>query len=1053
MAMATGVTSMLCSFLAVLTSAMATAGDEAALLAFKSWSGDGGHSLASWNSSAGFCNWQGVTCSHRRPARVVELSLHHGGLTGTLSPALGNLSFLRTLNLSFNSLHGEIPASLGSLRRLQTLDLSDNSFSGTIPVNLSSCISMTKMRLRSNMLGGRIPAELGDKLTSLALITLSNNSFTGPVPASLANLSQLQILDLSFNQLTGSIPPGIGSIKSMLRFDIVKNNLSGMLPPSLYNWSSLEVIVLGYNLLHGSIPDDIGSKFPKLNVLSLNDNYFTGVLPSSLSNMSDLVTLLLENNRFSGYVPPTLGRLGALQFLHVADNRLEANGNKGWEFVTSLANCSQLQILVLSNNSFGGQLPGSVVNLSTTLQRLYLEDNRISGTIPVDIGNLVGLEILVITNTYISGVIPESIGKLENLIVLSLYNNSLSGLIPPSLGNLSQLIKLNAYHGNLEGPIPASLGELKNLFGLDLSMNHLNGSIPRDIFKLPGLSYYLDLSYNSFSGSLPYEVGSLSNLNHLVLSGNQLSGKIPDSIQNCIVLEWLFLDNNSFEGSIPQSLRNIKGLSVLNLTMNMFSGNIPEALGSIENLQGLYLAHNDLSGSIPVLLQNLTSLSELDISFNNLQGEVPSEGVFRNITYLSVAGNIKLCGGTPQLHLPPCFTSALSKSKRKMQKPLVISLATVGAVFFSISVILLVWIFCKKLKQYQKTTVQNSIADDHYKRIPYHALLRGTNEFSEVNLLGRGSYGSVYKCVLDTEERTLAVKVFNLGHSRYSKSFEAECEAMRRIRHRCLIKIITSCSSVNHQGQEFKALIFEFMPNGNLDDWLHPKSQEPTTNDTLSLAQRLDIAVDIVDAVEYLHNYCQPLVIHCDLKPSNILLAEDMSARVGDFGISRILQQNTSEGMQTSYSTTGIRGSIGYVAPEYGEGCTVSTAGDIYSLGILLLEMFTGRRPTEGTFKDSLDLHKFAEDALQDRTLEIADPTMWLHNRQHDYTTSIRIQELLASVLRLGISCSKQQPRDRTLTRDAAAEIHAIRDGYLMFVGEHAAEIEASTREFQSNVE
>ena len=381
------------------------------------------------------------------------------------------------------------------------------------------------------------------------------------------------------------------------------------------------------------------------------------------------------------------------------------------------------------------------------------------------------------------------------------------------------------------------------------------------------------------------------------------------------MLELLLLDNNSFDGRIPQSLKNIKGLSKLNLTMNKFSGSIPVALGSIGNLHELYLAHNNLSGSIPLVLQNLTSLTQLDISFNNLQGEVPNEGVFRNITYLAVAGNINLCGGTPQLHLAPCPTSPSSKHKRKMPKSLAISLATTGAMLFSLPVIVFVWILCKKLKTSQNTLAQNSIADDHYKRIPYHALFRGTNEFSEANLLGRGSYGAVYKCVLDTEERTLAVKVFNLGQSRYSKSFEAECEAMRRIRHRCLIKIITSCSSINHQGQEFKALVFEFMPNGNLDGWLHPKSQEPTINNTLSLAQRLDIVVDIVDAVEYLHNYCQPLVIHCDLKPSNILLAEDMSARVGDFGISRILQENTSEGMQTSYGSTGLRGSIGYVAP------------------------------------------------------------------------------------------------------------------------------------------
>ncbi|XP_047059639.1 probable LRR receptor-like serine/threonine-protein kinase At3g47570 [Lolium rigidum] len=985
--MATGVMSFLWSLVAVLVVAVVSAGDEAALLAFKAQVSDGG-SLASWNSSADFCSWKGVTCSSRRPARVVELSLNGSGLAGALSPALGNLTFLRKLDLSYNWLHGEIPSSLGRLRRLQRLDLYDNSFSGTLPMNLSSCISMTNMGLHNNKLGGRIPAELGEKLTSLATLWLRNNSFTGPIPASLANLSSLGNLDLSANQLVGSIPPaGLGSIRSMWLFDVSSNNLSGTIPPSLYNWSSLELFGVRFNMLHGRIPGDIGTKFPKMKFLGFNENHFTGTIPSSISNLSYLINLQLGNNRFSGYVPATFGRLGALQALDLGNNKLEVNDNKGWEFVTSLANCSQLQTLVLGGYSFGGQLPASITNLSATLQQFTIADSRVSGSIPRDIGNLVGRNRLQITNNFISGVIPESIGKLHNMIELGLYSNSLSGLIPASLGNLSQLTRLLAYYGNLEGPIPASPGELKNLFLLDLSTNYkLNGSIPREILKLPRLSWYLDLSYNSLSGPLTDEVGSLANLNQLILSGNQLSGKIPDSIQKCVVLEWLLLDNNSFEGSIPQSLKNIKGLSKLNLTMNKFSG------------------------------------------------EVPDGGVFRNINYTAVAGNINLCGGTPKLHLAPCSTSSLSKNKRKMPKSLVVPLATTGVILLSLSIILLVWILRKKLKQSKKTIVQDSIPEHHYERIPYQVLLTGTNGFSDDNLLGRGSYGAVFKCILANEERTLAVKVFNLGQSRYSKSFEAECEAMRRIRHRCLIKIITSCSSVNHQGKEFKALVFEFMPNGNLDGWLHPKPQEPSANNTLSLVQRLEIAVNIVDAVEYLHNYCQPLVIHCDLKPSNILLSDDMSARVGDFGISKIIQENTCEGMHNSYGSTGLRGSIGYVAPEYGEGSAASPPGDIYSLGILLLEMFTGRSPTDDTFRDSLGLHKFAEDALPDRTLEIADPTIWLHEEPHDNITS-SIQECLVSVFRLGISCSKKQPRDRTLTRDVAAEMHAIRDAYITSFG------------------
>ncbi|CAD6239768.1 unnamed protein product [Miscanthus lutarioriparius] len=930
-----------------------SASDEASsLLAFKAELAGSSSSgvLASWNASTGICRWEGVACSGG--GQVVSLSLPSYGLAGALSPAIGNLTFLQTLNLSSNWFQGEIPESIGRLAHLQALDLSYNAFSGTLPTNLSSCVSLLLLSLSSNQIHGRIPVELGNKLTHLRGLLLANNSLTGAIPGSLGNLSSLDYLDLTDNQLEGPVPHELGSIGGLQTLFLFGNSPSGVLPQSLYNLSSLKNFRVEFNMLSGTIPADIGDRFPGIETLSFSYN------------------------------------------------RLQANDSQGWEFITSLTNCSQLQNLILGNNSFSGKVPGSIANLSTTLETLYLGDNRISGAIPSDIGNLVGLKLLEMANNSIFGAIPESIGRLENLVELGLCNTSLSGLIPPSLGNLTQLNRLYAYYGNLEGPIPRSLGNLKNVFVFDLSTNRLNGSVPKEVLKLPQLSWYLDLSYNALSGPLPVEVGSLANLNQLILSGNQLSSSIPDSIGNCISLERLLLDQNSFEGIIPQSLKNLKGLALLNLTMNKLSGSIPDALASIGNLQQLYLAHNNFSGLIPAVLQNLTLLSKLDLSFNDLQGEVPKGGVFANATSLSIHGNDELCGGAPQLHLAPCSMAAVD-NKRQVSRSLMATLISIGALVFLGVLVAPIHLIHKRFRQRKASQLVSTLIDEQYERVSYQALSNGTGGFSEANLLGLGSYGAVYKCTLHDQ-------------------------------------IITCYSSINHQGEEFKALVFEFMPNGSLNDWLHPVSKVHTLSNTLSLAQRLDIAVDIMDALEYLHNQCQPPVVHCDLKPSNILLAEDMSARVGDFGISKILSDGTSKTLLNSVSFTGLRGSIGYVAPEYGEGRSVSTLGDVYSLGILLLEMFTGRSPTDDMFKDSLDLHRFAEAALPKGASEIADPVIWLHEEAKAKDTAdaakirSRSEECLVSVIRLGVSCSKQQPRERMAMRDAAVEMRAIRDAYLM---------------------
>ncbi|TKW31101.1 hypothetical protein SEVIR_2G083032v4 [Setaria viridis] len=300
-------------------------------------------------------------------------------------------------------------------------------------------------------------------------------------------------------------------------------------------------------------------------------------------------------------------------------------------------------------------------------------------------------------------------------------------------------------------------------------------------------------------------------------------------------------------------------------------------------------------------------------------------------------------------------------------------------------------------------------------------------------MYGKGRYGTVYRGILENEAIVVAVKVFNIQHPGLYKSFQAECEALRRVRHRCLVKIITCCSSINHQGQDFRALVFEFMVNRSLDRWIHSNFEGPNGQGALTLSQRLDIAVDIVDALDYLHNGCQPPVIHCDLKPSNILLNQDMRARVGDFGIAKVLDESTSKHPVKSNSFIGIRGSIGYIAPEYGDGLMVSTYGDVYILGITLIEMFTGRSPTDDMFRDGMSLRYFAAGALPDKVMEIADSNIWLHdgaNNRNDATHITITKKCLSAIIQLGVLCSKQLPIEQLSMSDATAEMHAIRDSY-----------------------
>ncbi|KAL1293529.1 probable LRR receptor-like serine/threonine-protein kinase At3g47570 [Arachis ipaensis] len=972
--------------------------DFMALLKFKESISDDPHGvLTSWNTSTHFCNWHGVTCSTKHQ-RVVMLNLKRSDLRGIISPYIGNLSFLRNLYLQNNSFYGEIPTELGRLFRLQQLSLSNNILTGEFPIKLTNCSDLRHLNVSSNNLHGKIPIEIGS-LRKLEKLNLFTNNFSGQIPPTMWNISSLDVLSLAYNNLEGDLPEEMGQLRNLSVFAVPGNKLSGTLPASLYNMSSLFFITAAENQFHGSLPANMFSTLTNLQVFGIGANQMSGLIPTSITNASLLQVFDIGVNSFVGQVP-SLGMLKDLHWLNLNYNNLGNGSDNDLDFTTSLVNCTKLENLILSTNKFGGPLPNSIGNLSTQLIRLYLGDNQIYGTIPESIGNYINLIALVLEYNQFTGTVPNTFGKLHKLQLLGLGINQLSGQIPSSLGNLTQLLQISISNNKLEGKIPPIVGNWQKLQYLELSGNNLSGAIPLEVFSLFTLSTLLNLSHNSFSGTIPVEVGTLNNLGTLDLSKNDLFGEIPTTIGECINLEYLNLQGNSFNGTIPPSIASLKSLIQLDLSQNK------------------------LSGSIPTALQSLSLLTYLNLSFNKLDGKVPTEGVFKNTSAISIAGNKKLCGGISKLHLPPCPNTNQQKKQHNLK--LVRIIICVVICLLLLSILTICW--SRRQKQLSslisKTTDQSSI-------VSYQSLYAATERFSTNNLIGSGSFGSVYTGFLKSEDRVVAIKVINLQMRGAHKSFVTECNALRVIRHRNLVKILTCCSSIDYRGEEFKALVFEYMSNGSLEKWLHPQGETADPTHTLDLAHRLNILIDIASALHYLHYECEQPIVHCDIKPSNVLLDDDMVAHVTDFGLARILSTINGSSHNQS-STSGFKGTIGYAPPEYGIGSEVSTQGDVYSFGILVLEMLTGRRPTEEFFEDGDNLHNYVERAYPEKLLEIVDSTFLLKQLEKPLAEKEgNIVSCVFSLIKIGLACSVESPRERINMRDVIRELNVTRNAFL----------------------
>ncbi|KAM4125702.1 hypothetical protein ACJW30_01G332100 [Castanea mollissima] len=761
--------------------------------------------------------------------------------------------------------------------------------------------------------------------------------------------------------------------------------LSGTISPSLANLSSLTVLDFSMNFFEGPIPKELGF-LTQLKQLSLSWNFLEGKIPYHLGFIQRMEFLDLGSNKLQGEILESLFCNGylSLQVIDLSNNSL--SGEIPFENECGL---KDLGILLLWSNRLSnmltGELPSEIVREMPKLQVLFLSYNDFvshGGNNNLEpffasLGNCFDLLELKLAGNNLGRKIPPIIGDLStNLVQLHLDENLIYGLIPPHISNLVNFTLLNLSSNILNGSIPPELCRMEKLERIYLSNNSLSGEIPPALGNIPYLGL-LDLSRNKLSGQCV-------NLEILDLSHNKISGVIPSevvglrSLKLYLNLSTIDLSNNNLSGTIPTQLKSCIALESLNLSRNFLEGPLPFSIGQLPYLQELDVSSNQLIGDIPQSLQMSFTLKHVNFSFNKISGKVSSEGVFSLLTIDSFLGNDGLCGSIEGM--PKC-------SNRHSHLTLILSRI-----------------------QSQLEIFDGGDLDLKYPRISYGQLNEATGGFSASSLIGLGLFGHVYKGVLCDNTR-IAVKVLDTKTARESpRSFKRECQVLKRARYRNLIRIITICSR-----PDFKALRHLYPSNG--------------VKHGLDLIQLVSICSDVAEGVAYLHHHSPVKVVHCDLKPSNILLDDDLTALVIDFGSARLVKRgdesaNVKETISI-YSRNGLLcGSV-----EYGLGKSASPKGDVYSFGVFLLEIVTGRRPTKVLIDEGSSLHEWVKshfpykmDPIFEHALDRCTPSVM----PKEYTKIWR--DVILEMIELGLMCTQFTPSTRPTMLDVNHEMGQLKD-------------------------
>ncbi|KAK3156034.1 hypothetical protein QOZ80_2AG0101880 [Eleusine coracana subsp. coracana] len=729
--------------------------------------------------------------------------------------------------------------------------------------------------------------------------------------------------------------------------------------------------------------------------VSLASRSLEGHISQSLGNLTGLQYLNLSNNLLSGGLPLELVSSRSINILDVSFNQLggdlhelpSSSPGQPLQLSNGLGNLKSLSFLSLTGNNFTNITNALLILRNTkSLTTLLIGLNFMNEKMPDDdtIDGFEGLQVLDIGGCLLSGKIPSWIAKLANLKMLLLDGNKLNG------------------------PIPTWISTLNFLFSVDISDNSLTGEIPTALMNMPMLT----------SEKAAYMDPSVFDLP--VYEDQSFQYRVTSAFPKVLKLA-----SNKFTGGIPPEIGQLKALTELNVSFNNLTGPIPPSISNLTNLQKLDLSNNNLTGAIPAGLENLCFLSAFNISNNDLEGPIPTGGQFSTFQNSSFDGNPKLCGSSLTNQ---CGSAKTPRILTKQSNKKIIFAIAFGVFFGGLVIVLLVGrllvsIRVKSITEKSRREADGDAETTSFNSRSKHALVmmsqvkgdkntitfsdivKATNNFDKEHVIGCGGYGLVYKAELP-DGCNLAIKKLNGEMCLMEREFTAEIEALSMAQHDHLVPLWGYCVHGNS-----RLLIYSYMENGSLDDWLHNRDDDGST--FLDWPTRLNIAKGASRGLSYIHNVCKPQIVHRDIKSSNILLDKEFKAYVADFGLARLILPNKT------HVTTDLVGTLGYIPPEYGQGSVASLRGDIYSFGVVLLELLTGRRPVAALSSSKELVPWVMEMRSQGKQIEVLEPIL----------QGTRHEEQMLKILEVACRCVNHNPFMRPAIMEVVSCLESLDAG------------------------